>query len=67
MTITEIHALLTKEIAAGRGDATIGVDVDSFPAPDDCDVVLPATAACTWCEGDGETVKPGFWLVITSE
>ena len=65
MTIQELHDQLAAYIAKGRGPARVGVNLSTFPSPDDDGVVLPAGGVgCDWLESAEETDVPGYWLVI---
>jgi len=65
MTINELHKITGDAIAKGRGAARVGVNLSTFPQPDDDGIVMPASAAgCDWLESAEETTAPGYWLVI---
>jgi len=65
MTIRDLHALTERMIEAGCGSARVGVNLSTFPSPDDDGIVMPASGAgCDWLESADETTEPGHWLVI---
>jgi hypothetical protein len=65
MTIQELHDQLADCIAKGHGSARVGVNLSTFPSPDDDGIVMPASGAgCDWLESAEETTEPGHWLVI---
>jgi hypothetical protein len=65
MTIQELHEITTNAIARGHGSARVGVNLSTFPSPDDDGIVMPASGAgCDWLESAKKTYAPGHWLVI---
>ena len=65
MSIQELHDQLTHHIASGKGNARVGVNLSTFPPPDDDGLVMPASGAgCHWLESAEETESNGLWLVI---
>jgi hypothetical protein len=64
MAIQELHEITANAIAKGHGSARVGVNLSTFPSPDDDGIVMPASGAgCDWLESE-ETDATGHWLVI---